>query len=277
MAAASCAAIAGVLADAVASVGLPRACVQAITITDRAATDALMQLHGLIDVIVPRGGAGLIKHCVEASKVPVIETGTGNCHVYVHESAQVEDAVRIVENAKCRRYGVCNAAETLLIDRSCAERILPAIVSALAAHGVTMHMDPLSLQVAQAALSASGTAADIVAATDADWDEEYLAPEMAIACVEDVDAAIQHINAHGTGHSEAIVAMDAHAIEAYLAGVDAAAVYANASTAFTDGGQFGLGAEIGISTQKLHARGPFATDALTSYKYIIRGCGQVRS
>lgn len=277
MAAASCAAIAGVLADAVASVGLPRACVQAITTTDRAATDALMQLHGLIDVIVPRGGAGLIKHCVEASKVPVIETGTGNCHVYVHESAQVEDAVRIVENAKCRRYGVCNAAETLLIDRSCAERILPAIVSALAAHGVTMHMDPPSLQVAQAALSASGTAADIVAATDADWDEEYLAPEMAIACMDDVDAAIQHINAHGTGHSEAIVAMDAHAIEAFLAGVDAAAVYANASTAFTDGGQFGLGAEIGISTQKLHARGPFATDALTSYKYVIRGCGQVRS
>lgn len=269
-------AIASVLAQAAEEAGMPKDCIQAVTTTDRAATDALMQLHGLVDVIVPRGGTGLIQHCVDASKVPVIETGTGNCHVYVHESADAEMAVAIVENAKCRRYGVCNAAETLLVDESCAEELLPPIIMRLAAHGVQLHMDAPSLDVALS-MAADVPGLDAVAATEEDWDTEYLGPEMAVKCVPDVDAAIAHINAHGTRHSEAIVAQDAEAQVRFLNGVDAAAVYANASTAFTDGGQFGLGAEIGISTQKLHARGPFATEALTSYKYVLEGEGQVRA
>lgn len=271
MAAASNEAIASILASAASEAGLPDGCIQAVTTTDRAAADELMQLHGLIDVIVPRGGAGLIKHCVETSKVPVIETGTGNCHVYVHRSADPAVAARIVENAKCRRFGVCNAAETLLIDDACASDALPPILEALKAHDVLLHMDDASRAIASGVPSVRA-----IPATEDDWATEYLAPEMAVRCVPDVDAAIAHINRYGTHHSEAIVATDDAAIERFLQGVDAAAVYANASTAFTDGGQFGLGAEIGISTQKLHARGPFATDALTSHKYVLRGDGQVR-
>ena len=274
-AARSNAAIADVLARAAVAAGLPDGSIQAVTTADRAAADALMQLHGLVDVIIPRGGAGLIQHCVDASKVPVIETGTGNCHVYVHESADVDRAVRIAENAKCRRYGVCNAAETLLIDEACAPRVLPPILDALTSHGVRLHLDEASFSIAQDAI-ANGARHDAMPATDADWATEYLAPEIAVKCVADVDAAVEHINRYGTRHSEAIVAEDAEAIQRFLNGVDAAAVYANASTAFTDGAQFGLGAEIGISTQKLHARGPFAADALTSHKYILEGSGQVR-
>lgn len=265
-------AIARILAEAACAAGLPRESIQAVTTTDRAATDALMQLHGLVDVIIPRGGAGLIAHCVDASKVPVIETGTGNCHVYVHGSADAQMAKRIVENAKCRRYGVCNAAETLLIDEAAAPALLPPILEALSSHGVRLHMDEPSLRIA----SAQGIA-DAVLATEEDWATEYLAPEMAVKCVGGVDEAIDHVNRYGTHHSEAIVAADEDAIARFLKGVDAAAVYANASTAFTDGGQFGLGAEIGISTQKLHARGPFATEALTSHKYVLEGEGQVRA
>lgn len=272
MAAHSNAAIADALARAAEDAGLPRDCIQAVTTTDRAATDALMQLHGLVDVIIPRGGAGLIKHCVETSKVPVIETGTGNCHVYVHESADAAMAARIVENAKCRRYGVCNAAETLLVDEARAAEVLPPILEKLADHEVLLHMDEPSFALAEALPKVQR-----VLATEEDWATEYLAPEIAVKCVADVDEAIAHINRYGTHHSEAIVATDANAIARFLQGVDAAAVYANASTAFTDGGQFGLGAEIGISTQKLHARGPFATDALTSHKYVLVGDGQVRA
>lgn len=271
MAAESNKVITEVLASAVEAAGLSKECIQAVTTTERAATDVLMQLHGLVDVIIPRGGAGLIKHCVETARVPVIETGTGNCHVYVHTSADVDQAVRIVENAKCRRYGVCNAAETLLVDRSQAQAVLPPLLGALAGHGVRFHMDEPSF-----AIASQVQGIDVVLATEEDWVTEYLAPEIAVKCVSGVDEAIAHINAYGTHHSEAIVATDEEAIERFLCGVDAAAVYANASTAFTDGGQFGLGAEIGISTQKLHARGPFATDALTSYKYVLRGNGQVR-
>ncbi len=274
-AARSNAAIAEALARAAVAAGLPEGSIQAVTTADRAAADALMQLHGLVDVIIPRGGAGLIQHCVETSKVPVIETGTGNCHVYVHESADAERAVRIVENAKCRRYGVCNAAETLLIDEACAPQVLPPILGALTSHGVRLHLDEASLSIAQEA-NAQGAGHDAVSATEEDWATEYLAPEIAVKCVVGVDAAVEHINRYGTRHSEAIVAEDADAIQRFLRGVDAAAVYANASTAFTDGAQFGLGAEIGISTQKLHARGPFAADALTSHKYILEGSGQVR-
>lgn len=276
MAAASNAAIARVLHDAAVEVGLPAGCIGSIASTDRAATDELMQLHGIVDVLIPRGGAGLIRHCVECSKVPVIETGTGNCHVYVNASADLEKAKAIVVNAKCRRFGVCNAAETLLVDRSIAEQFLPPVFAALADHGVALHCDEASYAIAERVVAAGGELS-FERADASDWETEYLAPELAVKCVSGVDEAIDHVNAFGTHHSEAIVAQDSSAAERFLARVDAAAVYANASTAFTDGGQFGMGAEIGISTQKLHARGPFALQALTSYKYVLRGDGQVRA
>lgn len=276
MAAESNAAISRVLHEAAVEAGLPRGCIGSIASTDRSATDELMQLHGTVDVLIPRGGAGLIRHCVECSKVPVIETGTGNCHVYVHESADLDKAVAIIENAKCRRYGVCNAAETLLVDRSIAQQILPSVFARLASHGVVLHCDEPSYAIAEE-LAGELESLAFDHADVSDWETEYLAPELAVKCVANVDEAIEHVNAFGTHHSEAIVAQDEPACERFLARVDAAAVYANASTAFTDGGQFGMGAEIGISTQKLHARGPFALKALTSYKYVLRGDGQVRA
>lgn len=267
--------IADVLAGALERCGLPRDGICAITTTDRAATDALMELHGVVDVLIPRGGAGLIRHCIEHSKVPVIETGTGNCHVYVHGSADRQWAHDIVLNAKCRRYGVCNAAETLLVDAAAAEELLPPMLRDLASEGVLLHCDEQAASIAEAMGLEEG--AQYVAATAEDWDTEYLAPEIAVGCVSGVEEAVAHINAHGTKHSEAIVADDPVVLATFLNGVDAAAVYANASTAFTDGGQFGLGAEIGISTQKLHVRGPFALEALTSSKYVVEGEGQVRA
>ena len=266
--------IADILAAAAVGAGMPEGCICAVTTTDRAATDVLMELHGLVDVLIPRGGAGLIRHCVECSKVPVIETGTGNCHVYVHESADPAMAHDIIMNAKCRRLGVCNAAETLLVDKTVAAAVLPAILRDLAAAGITVHGDETARALAAEAGLPAGA---VVEATDADWATEYLGLHLAVGCVTGLDEAIDHINRYGTKHSEAIVATDETAIQAFLARVDAAAVYANASTAFTDGGQFGLGAEIGISTQKIHARGPFALEALTSYKYVLRGDGQVRA
>ena len=266
--------IADILAAAAVGSGMPEGCICAVTTTDRAATDVLMELHGLVDVLIPRGGAGLIRHCVEHAKVPVIETGTGNCHVYVHESADPAMAHDIIMNAKCRRLGVCNAAETLLVDKTVAAAVLPAILRDLAAAGITVHGDETARALAAEAGLPAGA---VVEATDADWATEYLGPHLAVGCVTGLDEAIDHINRYGTKHSEAIVATDETAIQAFLARVDAAAVYANASTAFTDGGQFGLGAEIGISTQKIHARGPFALEALTSYKYVLRGDGQVRA
>lgn len=270
MAAHSNALIASVLADAVVAAGMPEGCIGAIMSTDRAAADELMQLHGIIDVLIPRGGAGLIRRCVEHSKVPVIETGTGNCHVYVHASADLAKAHSIVLNAKCRRYGVCNAAETLLVDSALAESFLPEILPALRAQGVILHVDEQVIDQVRA------LGIDAECATEADWETEYLAPELAVRIVSGAEEAVAHINQYSTRHSEAIVAEDKSALETFLAQVDAAAVYANVSTAFTDGGEFGLGAEIGISTQKLHARGPFALAALTSYKYVLRGDGQVR-
>ena len=279
--------VSDVLATAVESVGLPRASICAITTTDRAATDVLMSLRGIVDVLIPRGGAGLIQHCVECAKVPVIETGTGNCHVYINETADPDKAINIVHNAKCRRYGVCNAAETLLIDQSIAAHMLPALLQTLWHEGVIAHCDEQAYAIAEATKATlADQGLDMVCAfdhaTDDDWATEYLAPEIAVRCVRDYNEAIDHINTYGTLHSEAIVAdpeseSGRSAIEAFVNRVDAAAVYVNASTAFTDGGQFGLGAEIGISTQKIHVRGPFALEALTSYKYILRGNGQVRS
>ena len=263
--------IADVLHAAAVRAGLPEGCVQCIESTDRAQTDELMSLHGIVDVLVPRGGAGLINHCVETSKVPVIETGTGNCHVYVHESADLGKAHGIVMNAKCRRYGVCNAAETLLVDEAVADAFLPGVLASLAEKGVLLHLD----ERAGAIAAASGLEFEL--ATEHDWETEYLAPEIAVRCVTGVNEAIDHVNRYTTHHSEAIVATDRAVVAAFEQRVDAAVVYANASTAFTDGGQFGLGAEIGISTQKLHVRGPFALEALTSYKYIVEGDGQVRA
>ena len=271
LAAASNEVIAKVLHDAAVGAGMPRGCIGAVTLPDRAAADELMQLHGVVDVLIPRGGAGLIRHCVETSKVPVIETGTGNCHVYVHASADFDEARAIIVNAKCRRLGVCNAAETLLVDAAVAEDFLPAALAELADRGVTLHADERAAAVA----AKHGT--PTVPADESDWETEYLAADLAVRVVDGVDEAVDHVNRFGTKHSEAIVAEDECAVEAFLARVDAAAVYANASTAFTDGAEFGLGAEIGISTQKLHARGPFALDALTSYKYVLRGSGQVRA
>lgn len=267
------AAIVDALKGSLAATSISPDCIQFVDSIDRAATDALMQLHGIVDVLIPRGGAGLIAHCVETSKVPVIETGTGNCHVYVHESADPSMAKDIVMNSKCRRYGVCNACETLLIDDGSSDDLAAEMMVLLANEGVLIHADDRAFALAEK----RGVASDrLVRATDEDWATEYLGPEISVRYVDGVGEAIAHINRYGTKHSESIVANDADAAEAFLKGVDAAAVYHNAATAFTDGGQFGLGAEIGISTQKLHARGPFALEALTSYKYVLRGNGQVR-
>ncbi len=264
----SCVAIAHALADAVETSGFPREAVSIIETTDRAATGALMSLRGIVDVLIPRGGAGLIGRCVREAQVPVIETGTGNCHTYVHQSADFEKARAIVMNAKTQRVGVCNACESLLVDEAIADDFLPEMLTELDAAGVTIHGD--------ATARAHANIINFVDATEDDWGREYLAMEISVKCVSGLDEAIAHINRYGTHHSEAIVAEDQEVCERFLAEADAAAVYANASTRFTDGGEFGLGAEIGISTQKLHARGPFAAEALTTYKYEVRGNGQVR-
>lgn len=245
-----------------------------IETTDRAATGALMSLRGIVDVLIPRGGAGLIQRCVRESLVPVIETGTGNCHIYVHASADFGRARAIVMNAKTQRVGVCNACESLLVDESIAQAFLPDMLADLARAGVLVHGDEASCAVCRDLGLAEGEA--FVRATEEDWGREYLAMEISVACVHGLEEAIGHINRFGTMHSEAIVAEDEDACERFLHEVDASSVYANASTRFTDGGEFGLGAEIGISTQKLHARGPFAAEALTTYKYEIHGHGQVR-
>ncbi|MBY4797887.1 glutamate-5-semialdehyde dehydrogenase [Collinsella sp. AGMB00827] len=271
----SCVAIAHVLADAVYEAGLPREAVSIIETVDRAATGALMELRGLVDVLIPRGGAGLIQRCVRESLVPVIETGTGNCHIYVHSSADFDKARAILLNAKTQRTGVCNAAESLLIDEEIAPSFVPVALADLASAGVAVHADEDICALAEAA--GGRIAHAVVPATDADWGREYLSLDISAKLVSGIDEAILHINRYGTGHSEAIIAEDKNACEQFLREIDASAVYANASTRFTDGGEFGLGAEIGISTQKLHARGPFAAQALTTYKYEIRGTGQVRS
>ena len=274
MAQRSCVAIAHALADAVEACGFSREAVSIIETTDRAATGALMGLRGIVDVLIPRGGAGLIQRCVRESLVPVIETGTGNCHIYLHEGVDMQKALPIIVNAKTQRVGVCNAAESLLVDDAVANAVLPQVVKTLHEHGVFIHGDAMTCAAAAAAGLAEG--ADYVPATEQDWGREYLALEMSVKVVADEDEAISHINRYGTGHSEAIVTEDVQAGERFLREVDASSVYVNASTRFTDGGEFGLGAEIGISTQKLHARGPFAAEARTTYKYEIRGCGQTR-
>ena len=274
MARRSCVAIAHALADAVEACGFSREAVSIIETTDRAATGALMGLRGIVDVLIPRGGAGLIQRCVRESLVPVIETGTGNCHIYLHEGVDMQKALPIIVNAKTQRVGVCNAAESLLVDDAVADAVLPQVVKTLHEHGVFIHGDAMTCAAAAAAGLAEG--ADYVPATEQDWGREYLALEMSVKVVADEDEAISHINRYGTGHSEAIVTEDVQAGERFLREVDASSVYVNASTRFTDGGEFGLGAEIGISTQKLHARGPMALPEMTTYKYVISGDGQTR-
>ena len=284
-AAKSCEVLADTLQRAAVSAGLPQGCIGSVSPASHATSDVLMNLREYVDVLIPRGGKGLIQHCIKNSTVPVIETGTGNCHVYVHETADLAQACNILVNAKCRRYGVCNAAETLLVDKGIAQEFLPMAFKELAKHEVTCYMDKTAMSCASEfcanEATTGGSTLDYELATQADWECEYLAPKLAIRCMSGVDAAIEHINTYGTRHSEAIVASENAnegllAISKFIARVDAACVYTNASTAFSDGEMFGLGAEIGISTQKLHVRGPFSAEALTSSKYILRGAGQVR-
>ncbi len=257
-----------VLSKAATGAGMPDGAIQSIESTDRAAAEELMGLHGYVDVLIPRGGAGLIKSVVENAKVPVIETGVGNCHVYVHKAADPEMARRIVVNAKVQRPGVCNAAESLLVDEEVYETVLPPILKELEENGVTIYGDD--------ATRALGAVMRIESATEDDWGTEYLDLKISVKVVSGLSEAIAHINKYGTNHSEAIVTEDYSAASRFLAEVDASAVYVNASTRFTDGGEFGMGAEIGISTQKLHARGPMGLEALTSTKFILRGNGQIR-
>ncbi|WP_067495717.1 glutamate-5-semialdehyde dehydrogenase [Actinoplanes sp. TFC3] len=259
------AAIVSVLRKAVADAGLPANAIQLLDATTRDSVKELMRARGLVDVLIPRGGASLIKTVVEESTVPVIETGVGNCHVYVDESADLEKALAIVLNSKTQRLSTCNTAESLLVHATLAETFLPMVVEELINAGVTVHGDP---QVA--ALDG------VVAATDADWDTEYLSADIAVAVVDTLEDALDHIRRHGTGHTEAIVSENVTATRRFTAGVDAAAVMINASTRFTDGGEFGFGAEIGISTQKLHARGPMGLPELTSTKYVVTGNGHTR-
>jgi len=260
--------LARVLSKAAVAAGMPEGCIQMIETTDREAAEELMGLHGLIDVLIPRGGAGLIRNVVENAKVPVIETGVGNCHIYIHSSADADMARKIVINAKVQRPGVCNAAESLLVDEDVYEAVLPAILKELESEGVTIMADEATRSL--------GAVMRIEPATDADWGTEYLDLKISVKVVKGLDEAIRHINTYGTKHSEAIITNDYLAAQRFLNEVDAAAVYVNASTRFTDGGEFGLGAEIGISTQKLHARGPMGLTALTSTKYVAYGSGQIR-
>jgi glutamate-5-semialdehyde dehydrogenase len=256
-------ALVAVLAEAAAKAGLPEGSIGLLP-ADRASVGELLNARGLVDVVIPRGGASLIQRVVREATVPVIETGVGNCHVYVDASADPAMAEAIVLNAKTSRVSVCNAAETLLVHRDVP--FLGRLLSALADAGVTLHGD----DAARAAHDA------VVPATDEDWATEYLSMDLAVRVVDDLPAALEHIARWGSGHSEAIVADSASAVADFVAGVDAAAVLVNASTRFTDGGEFGFGAEIGISTQKLHARGPLGLPELTSTTYVVTGSGHVR-
>ena len=259
------AAIVEVLRDAVARHDLDPDVVQLVAADNRETVTALMRARGLVDVLIPRGGADLIDSVVQGSTVPVIETGVGNCHVYVDRAADLDAALRIVLNAKTQRTSVCNAAESLLVHADVADAFLPRVVAALQEAGVTIHGD-------RALTAYDG----VVAATDDDWGREYLALEISAAVVPDLDAALDHIRRWSTGHTEAIVTEDQAAARRFVSEVDAAAVLVNASTRFTDGGEFGFGAEIGISTQKLHARGPMGLPEMTSTKYVVTGAGHVR-
>ena len=261
-------AIVTALRDGLKSLGITENAVNLVQDTTRASATALMTANGYIDLLIPRGGAGLINACVRTATVPCIATGTGICHVYVEKSADLDMALNIIENAKTSRPSVCNAEEVLLVDKAIAPTFLPMLYKRL----VTDRANPVELRLDE-------TAASLIPGTpagDKDFDTEFLDYILAVKCVEDVNEAVAHIAAHSTGHSEAIVTRDAGAEAVFTSSVDSAAVYVNASTRFTDGGEFGLGCEMGISTQKLHARGPMGLRELTTYKYIIHGNGHVR-
>ena len=256
----------GIIQSALESVGLPSAAVQSIDAFGREGARELMRARGLVDVLIPRGSAELIAAVVDESTVPVIETGAGVVHLFLDESAGVDSAIDIVRNSKVQRPSVCNALETLLVHRSAASRLLPGVLAALREAGVTVHADEETLALFP----------DAVPATEDDWASEYLSLDLAVRVVDGLDEALEHIRRYSTHHTESILTNDAANAERFLAEVDSAAVMVNASPRFTDGGEFGFGAEVGISTQKLHARGPMGLRELTSTKWIVRGSGQVR-
>ena len=260
-------AIAEIMRDAIEGAGLPRDCVSLVEDTTRQSATELMQLSDYLDVLIPRGGAGLIKSVVENAKVPVIETGVGNCHVYVDKSADVDMAKSIIFNAKTSRPSVCNALETVLVHKDIAEKDLPEIKAEL---------DKMNVEIRGCERTRAILGESVVPATENDYEVEFLDYILAVKVVDSLDDALAHIAKYSTGHSESIITSDYESANKFTACVDSAAVYVNASTRFTDGGEFGLGAEIGISTQKLHARGPMGLNELTSSKFIIRGNGQIR-
>ena len=259
-------AIADCIRGAISDCGICPDAIGLVTDTSRETARELMRLNGYIDVLIPRGGAGLIRTVVETSTLPVIETGTGNCHIYVDESADIDMARDIVVNAKTQRLGVCNACESLVIHNSVAEKAIPEIAKALIEKGVEIRADERARTVMP----------ELKPALEIDWGREYLDAIISLKVVDGIDEAISHINKYNTKHSESIITQSRENADKFLAEVDAAAVYVNASTRFTDGFEFGFGAEIGISTQKLHARGPMGLEALTTTKYIIFGNGQIR-
>ena len=260
--------LAAIVREGLAEAGLPQDSVQLLAGGGRGALAELATQDGLVDLLIPRGGEGLKQALKAVATVPVMYAAAGNCHVYVHADADLEMARRIAVNAKVQRPGVCNAAETLLVDAAIAERLLPEVLSDLRQAGVELVGDQRVRQLA--------VGVEVGAATPEDWDTEYLELKIAVGVVDSLEAAIEHVNRHGTGHSEAIVTASQEAAERFVAGVDAAAIYVNASTRFTDGFEYGMGAEIGNSTQKLHARGPIGLRELTTFKYVARGDGQVR-
>ncbi|WP_232675899.1 glutamate-5-semialdehyde dehydrogenase [Nocardioides sp. R-C-SC26] len=264
---ASCsnAAIVAALRDAVEDVGLPADVIQLVPADSHDTVKALMRARGLVDVLIPRGGAGLIQAVVEESTVPVVETGVGNCHVYVDAAADLDQALAVVMNAKTHRTSVCNSAESLLVHADLTDSFLPRVVQALQEAGVTIHGDETTARLH-----------GVEIASEDDYEREYLSLDMSVAVVADVDAAIAHIRRYSSGHTEAILTRDQATARRFTAAVDSAAVLVNASTRFTDGGEFGFGAEIGISTQKLHARGPMGLPEMTSTKFIVTGDGHVR-
>ncbi|WP_088958277.1 glutamate-5-semialdehyde dehydrogenase [Variovorax sp. HW608] len=267
-------ALARLVADSLSEAGLPGAAVQLVQTTDREAVGQLIAMPAFVDVIIPRGGKGLIERISREAKVPVIKHLDGNCHVYVDDTAELDMALRIVDNAKTQKYSPCNAAEGLLVAASIADSFLPEIGAIFAAKGVEMRCDPAAGRILREALQGTGKVVD---ALESDWSEEYLAAVISIKVVEGVDEAIAHINHYSSHHTDAIVTRDHMNAQRFLREVDSASVMVNASTRFADGFEFGLGAEIGISTDKFHARGPVGIEGLTSLKYVVLGQGEVRS
>ncbi|MCX7672439.1 MAG: glutamate-5-semialdehyde dehydrogenase [Thiobacillaceae bacterium] len=266
-------AIAACVRAGLEAAGLPATCVQVVETADRAAVGQLITMKEYVDVIVPRGGKGLIERVTAEARVPVIKHLHGNCHVYVDDRADPDKALRIVENAKTQRYGTCNTAESLLIARGVAEALLPGLARMLTRHGVELRCCPQAMHILQ---RADIPGARLVPATEADWSEEYLAPILAVKVVEGLEAAIEHINTYGSQHTDAIVTEDYGRARRFLREVDSSSVMVNASTRFADGFEYGLGAEIGISTDKIHARGPVGLEGLTSQKWVVLGDGHVR-